>query len=629
MNKLYVPTLALALVGGSVMAQTAQRGDQGLSAKKFRHPSVRTGDRPQASGAREIIWSDDFSDPATWVLGTVAGASADSWVIGTDAPSGAFAIDPLESTSAANGFAMFDSDLLCSGNQEAFVRMANPVDLSGYPGVVLEFEQLFRRFRGDCFVDVSTDGGTTWTETEVNAEVAVNDDTGNPDLEQINLSALAGGQSQVWIRFRYFSTIDVHGNGGGCDYAWMVDDVAFVTLPDFEIEMEYGYASTTGQGEEYGRIPQAQLPGTLNVGAGVFNFGGLDQSNIVVTSSFSGPTAINNVVATIPSLPSQQGAFTDDDLSLPPLATGEYTVNFTMTSDQIANDLDPDNNSAIRNFEVTNDIYSLDKVGEHAAGVTDVLQQVGTASFTDNSQDLKLMTMYFVNAEMTVYGMQVAIGPASRAGGTISISVLDTADVLATPSVVNLPVNGIESDVYTITTADVTRGFIDIAFPEPLVLDPGAYYACVNLGGSGTNTNANDAEIFVIDDLTVPQPGLAAAIYIAVDFNDDGTEGPHFYGGNGTAWAIRLSSNPNIGVREQDELAGVSVFPNPSKGVITVSTVTSGLHTVEVMNMLGELVMATTITGTTAMDLSTLSDGVYSIRVAHGGRTKVERVVLN
>ncbi len=631
MSKFYVPALALALVGSSAFGQLADPNNRATIAKKSRYMPRITDARPTAVGGdRDIIWSDDFSNANNWVLGTVAGASTDSWVIGTTEPSGSFAIDPIASTTAANGFALFDSDLLCSGNQEAFVQMANPVDLSGYPGVVLEFEQFFRRFRGDCFVDVSIDG-TNWNEVEVNDAVDVNDDTGNPNTAQINLSAFAANQAQVWIRFRYFSTVAVHGAGGGCDYAWMVDDVAFTTLPDYELQMNYGYVSTTGAGEEYGRIPVSQLPGTLNVGAEVFNFGGQEQTNVVVTSTFTGPVAISEVVSNVGSLAAQTAFVTDDDVNISGLTVGEYVVNHTMTSDQIGLDEDVTNNTRVRNFEVTETLYSVDKIDGHAEGVTEVLQQVGTPSFTDNPEIL-LMNMYILNTSMTVHGMEIGLGPASRAGGTIAISLLDTVDVLSTPSVINNWIDGVESEEYTITAADVTAGFVTIDLGQAVTLTPGAYYACARIAGSGTTgTGAagTDAEVYILDDLTVAQPGLTSALYIPVDFNEDGTEGPHFYGGNGTAWAIRLSSNPNIGVRENEELAGVGMFPNPSKGLVTISLLETGRHDVEVINTLGEIVMTNTITGTTTMDLSTLAKGVYSVRVTNGDKTTVRSVVLN
>jgi hypothetical protein len=302
-----------------------------------------------------------------------------------------------------------------------------------------------------------------------------------------------------------------------------------------------------------------------------------------------------------------------------------YTATFTMTSDQIGSDENPDNNSRVRNFEVTTDLYSLDNIGNHADGITQVLQQVGTASFTDNAEGVKLLTMYYVNAPMTVTGFEVGIGPASRAGGSIVISILDTVDVLSTPSIVNQPVDGIESDPYVLTAADVTAGVVTIPFPTPVTLDVNAYYAVVTLNGSGTTDITTDAEAFVLDDLTVPQPGLASALWIPFD----PPENQNFYGGNGTAWAIRMSTNPNISVAEIEELEGVTMYPNPTKDILRITTEQNEKLFVEVMNLLGEVVMTTSFSGTTVLDMSPYADGVYTVRISNGTKATVQRVTLN
>jgi hypothetical protein len=51
---------------------------------------------------REVFYTNDFSNASDWV--TSAEAGNDNWVIGSAIPSGAYLIDPIESTTAANGF---------------------------------------------------------------------------------------------------------------------------------------------------------------------------------------------------------------------------------------------------------------------------------------------------------------------------------------------------------------------------------------------------------------------------------------------------------------------------------------------------------------------------------------------
>src|SRR5688572_7543148 len=132
-----------------------------------------------------------------------------------------------------------------------------------------------------------------------------------------------------------------------------------------------------------------------------------------------------------------------------------------------------------------------------------------------------------------------------------------------------------------------------------------------------SNSNANDVAIF--DDLTVPQPDLPSMIFISGDAVFT----------NGNAAAIRMITDPNVGIREHDELTGVTIFPNPSNGIFRVNTAVDGVYTVEVMNTLGELVHSSRINGSSAIDLSGVAKGVYQVRVSNAKASTVQRITLN
>lgn len=171
------------------------------------------------------IWSDDFSDPAHWSFGTLDSTSH-NWVIGTSVPGGAYPMPAISSTSAANGYALFDSGLPC-GPDNGYVAINDPVDLSGHAHVQLQFEQFYRKFQGRTWVDVSNDG-STWTPFEVNVQLNVGQYTANPEVFRLDISSVAAMQDSVWFRFRYT---------GNCDYAWMVDDVAIVDQPAHDLQL--------------------------------------------------------------------------------------------------------------------------------------------------------------------------------------------------------------------------------------------------------------------------------------------------------------------------------------------------------------------------------------------------------
>jgi hypothetical protein len=260
MKKLYVSLFSVAVAFG-VNAQNAP-----LAARKMRadvQPSglIQPVVNPSSAGGVSPIWSNDFSNAADWTIANTAGNNS-NWVIGTAAPNGDFPIAAILSTSAANGFALFDSDAFCTAGDDATVSLANPIDLSGYNAVVVTFEQFYRAFQGTTYLEVSTNG-TDWTSYEVNASVAVNASTANPDVAQVNVSGVAGGQSQVWIRFRYV---------GACDYAWMVDDVAIIQGADNDMELVDVWHGDIINAFEYTSIPVSQAQEVV-IGAASVNQG--------------------------------------------------------------------------------------------------------------------------------------------------------------------------------------------------------------------------------------------------------------------------------------------------------------------------------------------------------------------
>ncbi|MCB0765368.1 MAG: hypothetical protein KDB84_11720, partial [Flavobacteriales bacterium] len=308
--------------------------------------------------------------------------------------------------------------------------MADPIDLSTYPGAVLQFEQYYRNFQGDCWVDVSNNG-TDWTEYQVNADVAVNASTPNPELISVNISAVAGGQATAWVRFRYT---------GGCDYAWMVDDVAIIELPENDLIMNSAYLSHLGGAEEYCRIPTGQLVSTMSVGGVFENFGSAEQTNVMVNMEVrnSANTVVFTASTTLATMAGSTTANMDEVVTLPTLDPDVYTATFTVSSDQSANDATPADNVYLRTFEVNDDLFSLDGVGNHPAGY-ETLTSLGTASFEGGEDGFVLMTQYNISSDVMVYGIEFDITATSEAGAGVTVALRDTADVLAvTPAMTNL-----------------------------------------------------------------------------------------------------------------------------------------------------------------------------------------------
>ncbi|MEA3448006.1 MAG: hypothetical protein U9Q98_06095, partial [Bacteroidota bacterium] len=278
-----------------------------------------------------VIMTDDFSVPANWTIDNDAGNS-DDWVIGTTGPSGSYAIPPIESTTAANGFALFDSDLMCSENQIGNLTTASSMDCSAYADVHIEFETFYRKFQDTIYLQVSNDG-STWTDFEVFSEFAVNDICGdNPTVVDMDISSVAGSQATVWVRFQFYSP------NSGCDYAWMVDDVTVYEYlapsnPDVEV-----LANLDGL---YPVVPMSQTP-SFNFGSTITNLGSeITNAFDVNIACVEDPTYTDAVAATVP----MGNGVTEDIIFSPvfePTAMGLYNI---VVDAYPTGDSNPDNNT--------------------------------------------------------------------------------------------------------------------------------------------------------------------------------------------------------------------------------------------------------------------------------------------
>ena len=609
MNKLYVSALALSLIGGTAMAQSQGNARTRLLKQRVTEQPAHHV-QPSSLTDREVLWSNDFSDPSTWTIGNNNDPNNDNWVIGTTPPGGPpYNIAPIASTTAANGFALFDSNLLCGGSQNAWIQTADPINLSGNPGVVLQFQQFYREFQGMCYVETSVNGGANWNTIQIN-DLGGNASTLNPQLMSINLSGAIGGQAGALIRFRY---------EGGCDYAWMIDDVSIITLPDHDLIMGYGYTAQFGGGYEYARVPASQMPSSIDVGAEVVNFGALEQTNVSVSASLRDENGVEVGSITSATTPSMvNGDTVVFDMILTPNSTlgiGTYSVYFNLTSDQIGMDEDFSNNTKYRYFSVTTDLYSLDGIDVVPDSILN-LTSAGSDSFTDNTQDVRLLNYFEVPNTTTFYGVEVYVSSSTVPGSYFIAAVYDTTGLFVAG--VN-PSPLVESDPRVITQEDMDNGQRpSVSFTDAITLGPGAYYVSANLYQEG------GSDIRVIDDVTVPQPAVASALWIPVD-----VQGQNIYGGNGTAWAVRLSSLLNVGVQETPSLKGITMYPTPTAGPLEIRAETPGNMTVEVFNALGAKVLTSSFTGTaTTLNLAGNAAGMYTVRIGDGTNFNMQRIVV-
>ena len=228
---------------------------------------------------------------------------------------------------------------------------------------------------------------------------------------------------------------------------------------------------------------------------------------------------------------------------------GSYTQNISVFSQeelQEPNVSSDNDNVIIKNFDITEDIYSLDGIGVYNDSN---ISRIGTGSFTDATDGFMMMTYYEFPQSEEVKGVQILLdsygdyysdNSLTTQGGEIVIHLMDTTgstqgyDFNIWSSILQT------SDFTIITDQDIQNGFKDIYFnpdSSSLTIPNGGYYIGVEM-----YSNGNASDIYILDDETVTQPPLASRIYIP---------GDQVYN-NGNAFAIRaLTNNYNF---EQEEI---------------------------------------------------------------------------
>lgn len=144
---------------------------------------------------------------------------------GTTAPDGWTVVDNIDSgsvwsfdnpgarenmTGGEGNFAIVDSDIAGSGATQDTSLVSPVIDMSAVDSPAVGFRQDYRPLADKADVDLSVDGGQTWTTVLAQTAAAR-----GPRQEIIQIPQ-AAGQSEVQVRFHYYQA--------GYNWWWQVDD---------------------------------------------------------------------------------------------------------------------------------------------------------------------------------------------------------------------------------------------------------------------------------------------------------------------------------------------------------------------------------------------------------------------
>ena len=590
MKKLYA-LIALAVVGGfSAHAQLARKtaatknvGRQTISSKSI---VTRHANNPNTTNA--VIWSDGFSTPANWSITSEAGTSGD-WVIGTTGPAGGFPITTIASASAANGFAKFDSDSICTHNQIGNLTSVNPIDVTGHSAVRLTFSQYYRRYYDSTYIFISTDN-INWTKFEVNGaltlnQYSANNNAINPNIVSVDISSVAANQATVYVRFQFYSPTSIDAINAGCAYSWMIDDISISDIPGLDIEA----LQNVRQGE-YAILPVLDAAALIiqgrihNSGTQAITSASMSFNVYNTTSGlvYSGTEAFSGTLN-----PGDTSALIVNTVPYTPVDTGIYYIEQVVAT---AGDVDGSNDTTYSYVYVSDSVYARDYID------FDPNNFAGSFGFPGFAGTLGQMYHIYQSSQTTSATIYLA-GP--RLGDHVAVSVYDVA--------AGLP-NAIigASNPYTITAADTGGAFITLPFSAPV------------------NILANTDYFLGVEQIDTNNISLGAS-------HDIYTGGKIFYNG-GTAWRdvdsagikiafiarLNTPSSTLVGINNVKNNEGFSVYPNPSKGFVYIlNNGTSTNVKVNVINAMGQVVKSTSFNSFSSekIDLSNQAAGTYTVQM--------------
>ena len=429
----------------------------------------RTGDHVQQKASlelreqEELIWYEDFAGglPGEWQSTSSNGFCAFQHTY--NGPQGPFSVGmpPLNSQSAANGFMILDSDLCSSQNPggvtDAFLQ-SPPIDLSGYEKVMLRFQHNFRYCCSpsavEMVVEVSTDG-QSWTSFDVRNGLSPNNTSANPVNQAVNISDVAAGNPQVWIRFR---------KTGATHYWWMIDDVSLVSFVENDLQIT-GVKFNKG----YTMVPAGQQQ-VADFSASVRNAGGFPQNDVSLE------VTINRLLfqaqsATIAVMqPGQERNFSITDAFVAP-AKGLYQAELLVS--QLQSDQNPETNRAIVSFLINDTVYARTYPG-YDEGLYIPLGQGGYSAAAN---------AFGIVEPTEATSVSFALNEASPVGAQVKVALyfIGQGDYMLLA----------QSQSYMVAMEDITQPgsddvvLVTLAFDQGVDLSPGNYLAVVELAEEG------------------------------------------------------------------------------------------------------------------------------------------------
>ncbi len=510
------------------------------------------------------FYSEDFSSQAEfnaeWTNGGT-NTGPEEWKWSDDPGARLFGSQPpFNSTTAENGFIIFDSD--ANGENQHDVTITSPsIDCSGQDQVFIRFQNQYAYFSAPptsvADVGVSTDG-ENFTYYTVLDDVPVNELSADVQVEIVELPE-AANQAEVYIQFRW---------RGFFEYTWRIDDIELFNqnptpANDMRVNNFYAIApnflTPASQVEPFGFIADIQ------------NVGGETQQNIEldITIQDEGGTEVfadQLIYGEVGPDSLAENVFFENEFTPEATPGKSYTGTYSLTIPGVE-DANPGNNSQSFSFGISDTLFAKE----------DGTEPLATSPFDDNS--FSFGTVFYVPNSEGLFARYISFGIANAAevaGETVNIFLYEwggdaNEDFMANPE--EYGDGPVTFDFYTITGEEqglITRPLLDLD-GNFVALKDGMYYMAVIQYATEDDTDlrilssgAQDygAMNFYSDSTGVEQYALALDVSNTGDYSMIGF-------GFDVIPVVRMSIGTDvmIGTREAAlPASSLKVFPNPVSG---------------------------------------------------------------
>jgi hypothetical protein len=607
MKKIYL-MLGAAFTVYAVQGQDIQNDNSRLPLTKHEQFTSESGKKikPQQTATEKVLlWSDGFDDPTNWVINNTSSPTGGSWIITTnvnDMPVAAADLHPFASTTVSDGYALIDSDGSVfqgdgSGTISGTIRTATPIDLTGEDFVMLRYQNNYRWWQDTRGVRVSGDNGVTWTEyylTDDGTNVPGltypnNQNSENPDIVEINISASAGGQNQVLIEF-FYSDNNIWG------WYWAVDDVEIRRLPENDLQVGTVWPGDIITAYDYSRIPTTQAS-AMTVGAAISNLGYVSQNNVPVTLTIERDGAVVHTVTNNFNFPVDPLAFETDTVwfntTFVPSDLGVYEISVTVPSDD-----NPANNEGNTTMETTQNIWGHD------------YDEGGVYRF-DRDDETTMGATFAMQATQTIYGLDVIFNNQTTEEG-VYVEVWDASGGSIQA------MEYVTGNYYVIQPGDLAGGVVTtITFDDAAQLVAGGVYVIQVRKEFGTSRLFFDGSASGDDD------------FATVCYGPFGGGGAvNYFLGWGFSPAIRANFDETLAVSNNSLLSIPNVYPNPATNHVMIPLEDGQVASATLVDLSGKVIASTQIVGLSHFSTEGVANGVYMLNIETSEGIATQKVVI-